>query len=195
MRLDRARLRHARRDEVVDARVGDVREVRAPGVHRAVVDEAQPAVAVLIEQRVRLERVDLATEEVRDLAAAVPRVVVFQASGVAIEQQGRRAGGADLLEDRARLPGLQVAREPLLLAVEDEAGADLEDVRALAEQPGRDRDGLLGPARHEEDLTTGAQAVSLRRLDKRTTHAPLRTPASIARAPSSVAFPSPSCSS
>ena len=54
----------------------------------AVVDEPQVLVAVLGEQRVGLERVDLVAEEqVRDLAVVAPRLVVPQPPGVVLEQQ------------------------------------------------------------------------------------------------------------
>jgi hypothetical protein len=46
----------------------------------------------------------------------------------------------------------------VLVAVEHEAGADLEDVRALPEQARRDRHALLAPAGHEHHLDVGAQA-------------------------------------
>jgi hypothetical protein len=69
---------------------------------------------------------------------------------------------------------LQVARQPVLLAVEDEARADLEDVRVLAEQ------------------RAGIATVSLRRPDMRTISTPARRHASTARAPSSDVVPSPS---
>ena len=47
-------------------------------MHRAVVDQAQVPEAVLAEQRVGLDGVDEAAEQVRDLAVGVPRVVVLQ---------------------------------------------------------------------------------------------------------------------
>ena len=62
----------------------------------AVVDEAQVLVAVLLEQLVGLERVDVAAEQMADVAVAVPRVVVLEPAGVVVEQQLRRAGVRDL---------------------------------------------------------------------------------------------------
>jgi hypothetical protein len=101
----------------------------------AVVDQAQRPVAMGAEQIVGLEGVDLPAEQVRDLAAPVPGRVVLEAAGEVLEQQVRGAGRGDLLVDRATLARQQVAGQPVLLLVEDQARADLEDVGALAEQP------------------------------------------------------------
>ena len=93
----------------------------------------------------------------RDLALDVPRLVVLEPPGVALEQQRRRAGALDLLGDR-QLARQQVARQPVLLAVQHHARAGLEDVGALAEQP-RVLEHLRAPAPgHQHDLHARAQA-------------------------------------
>jgi hypothetical protein len=125
-------------------------------VDAAVVDEPQRAVAVLGEQRVGLGGVDEPAEEVRDLAVAMPRVVVLEPALVVLEQQRGRAHRLDLVVDRAGLAGHEVARQPVLLAVEHEAGAGLEDVRRLADEPRVLHDLRLPAAGHEHDLGAGA---------------------------------------
>ena len=123
--------------------------------------EVQVGVPVLGEQAVRLEGVDQAAKEMRDLARDVPRLVVLEAAAIVLEQQRGGAGALDLLGDR-QLPRLQIAREPVLLPVEHEARAGLEDVGPAAEQA-RVLGHLGAPAaRHEHDLHVCAQA----RLDR-----------------------------
>ena len=133
-------------------------------MHAAVVDEPQRAVAALGEQGVDLAGVDEPAEEVRHLAVAVPRVVVLQPPGVVLQQQRGRAGGLDLLVDRAAVAGHEVAGQPDLLAVEHEAGAGLEDVGGLGEQARVLAHRPLAAAGHEHDLGAGAVA-GLQRAD------------------------------
>src|SRR4051795_10265168 len=91
----------------------------------------------------------------------MPRVVVLQAPRVVLEQQRRGAGGGDLVVDRdaARL---QVAGQPVLLAVEHDAGSGLVDVRRLAEQARVLGQRAAAPAAHQHELDVRAQA----RLDR-----------------------------
>ncbi len=127
-------------------------------MHPAVVDEAQAAVALAVEQVVDLAGVDEPAEEVGDLAPAMPRVVVLKASRVGLEEQLGRAGGLDLVVDRGIRLRLIVAGEPHLLAVEHEARPGFEDVGRLGEQAGVLGDGHLAPAGHEDDLDVRAMA-------------------------------------
>ena len=129
---DRRALGHPARDEVV--------AVHALAVDRAVVEQAQEVVAVLLQQRVRVARVDRAAEQVRDLAVQVPRVVVLQAPLEVVEQQLRRAAALDLLVHRAdALVGHVRIGEPLDVGAVDDRRAGLEDVarcrRAAARPP------------------------------------------------------------
>ena len=82
--------------------------------------------------------------------------------GEVLEQQPRRAGVFDLVVDRDVAGRDQVAGQPVLLAVEDDARPGLEDVRALAEQPRVLGDARASPAAHDHDLGAGPQA----RLDR-----------------------------
>src|SRR5205814_9862288 len=100
----------------------------------AVVDEAQVAEAALLEQLVRLARIDRAAHQMRDVAVAMPRVVVLEATGEVIEQQARRARLLDQVVDRLTVAWRQAASEQRLLAVDHQPGANLVDVRGLAER-------------------------------------------------------------
>ena len=80
--------------------------------------------------------VDLAAEQVRDLAVQVPRRVVLEPARVALEQQRRAPEASISVEHRLALARHEAAREPLQLAVEHEPGAGLERVGAHAEQAG-----------------------------------------------------------
>ena len=104
---DGVRLRRPARDEVVGADLVERDERRRAAMDAAVVDEAQPAEPALGEQRVGLGGVDEAAEEVRDLAVAMPGVVVLQAPRVVLEQQRGGAGGLDLVVDRAGAAGVR----------------------------------------------------------------------------------------
>ena len=86
----------------------------------AVVDQPQVVVAVRGEQPVDLRDVDQPAEQMRDLAPAVPRRVVLQATRVALEQQAGAPVALDLLVDADALPRQEGAGQPLLLAVEHE---------------------------------------------------------------------------
>ena len=154
---DRARLRGLARDQVVRARALDG-ETGRPALNRPVVDQSQVAVAVLGEQRVGLERVDLAAEQVRDVAPQVPRVVVLEAPRVGLEQQGGRARLRDQIVDRPPVDRDQAAGQQLELAVEHERRARLVDERALAEQARGALDVRPPAAGEQHDLGAGARA-------------------------------------
>ena len=83
--------------------------------------------AVFAQQRVDLVCVHQSAEEVRNVAVDVPRCVVLQPAGVALEQQRRGAHLLDLLGDRAFPVGHEPAGQPFQLTVDDEPGAGLED--------------------------------------------------------------------
>ncbi len=120
---------------------------------------------------VDLDGIHQSAEEVRDLALCVPRLVVLQAPGVALQQQRRRTGEFDLLGDR-ELAGQQLAGQPVLLPVQHEACARLEDVGALAEQT-RVLEHLRAPAPgHQDDLDACAQ-TRLNRAHAVDRHRPL----------------------
>ncbi len=92
----------------------------------AVVDQPQVVVAVLVQERARLLDVDVAAQDVRDLAALGVRRVGLEASRVALEQQVGRAGGRD------PLVGVRLG-QPVQLVADGEAAARLEDVVVEAE--------------------------------------------------------------
>jgi hypothetical protein len=134
--LDAADLRGVARKQVVRARSLDPRQRGRALGDRAVVEQPQVAEAVLGEQRIGLGRVDLAAQQVRDLAVAQERVVVLEPPGIRLQQQCRRAGVLDLLAHVAPVLGLVGAGQPVDLAVEDDAGAGLEHVAADPERAG-----------------------------------------------------------
>ena len=112
--------------------------------------------AVLDQQRVGLEGVDLvAEEEVGDLAGVAPGLVDPQPARVVVEQERRRARLLDLLVDRLAVAGLEAVGEPLELAVEHEAAARLEDVRAQAEHARVVQERGLAAAGVRDDLDLG----------------------------------------
>ena len=79
--------------------------------------------AVLGQQRVGLERVDVAAQQERHLAVAHERVEALEPAGVALEQERGRTGGLDLLAHAAPVVGPVRPRQPVQLAVEDHAAA------------------------------------------------------------------------
>ena len=125
---------------------------------RAVVEQAQVAVAVGLEQRVGLVDVDLAAEEVGEDAAVVPGGVVLEPPLEALEEQLRDAALLDLLVDGAVLVGDDVAGHQRRLAVDREGAAGLVDVGGLAHQPGGLVDLRLAAAGHDHDLDPGPVA-------------------------------------
>jgi hypothetical protein len=147
--LDGGRLRDRARDQVVGAdareRVGERARVTVGG---AVVDEPQVAVAVLGEQRLGLADVDQAAHEVRRLALLR---VGLQAPREVVGQQGERSGARD------RGVAVRVT-EPVQLAVEDEAGARLEDVVLDAEEAHVAGERRPRASRHRDDERARAVA-------------------------------------
>jgi hypothetical protein len=111
-----------------------------------------------LEQGVRLVGVDQPAEQVRELAPQVPRLVVLEPPGVALEQQRRDAGVLDLLEDGPPVARLDVAGQVDVLAVDVQPAADLVDVGGLAEQPRVLHHLRLAPPRLEHDLHARAVA-------------------------------------
>ena len=100
-----------------------------------------------------------AAEQVRDVAALGPWRVVLERALEALQEQRRAAGGLDLGVDRPVLRGgLDAVGQPLELAVDDEPAAELEDVRALAEQLRVLEDARVAAARVDHDLDPGAVA-------------------------------------
>ncbi len=99
-----------------------------------VVHEPQLAVPVLLEQPIRLAGIHVAAHEVRDLPVEVPRRVVLEPPRIGVEQKPRRARLLDQLVHRLAVDRLQAAREVRLVSVDDDAAADLVDVRGLPEQ-------------------------------------------------------------
>src|SRR4051812_28027959 len=94
----------------------------------------------------------------RELTPLVPRRVVLEPSGVALEQEARRAGLGDQLVDAAPVAGLQVAGEERLLAVDHDAAAKLERERGLAEKPCDLTCRGAPPARNRHHLGAGPVA-------------------------------------
>ena len=73
--------------------------------------------AALGQQGVGLAHVHQPSEQVRDFAPRVPRLVVLEAAAVALQQQFGSAGALDLLGDR-QLTRAQRAGEPVILTPE-----------------------------------------------------------------------------
>src|SRR5271165_1361653 len=83
--------------------------------------------------------------------------MMLEAPGIALEQHRGRTRELDLLGD-AQLAREQLAGEPVLLAVEHDACAGLEDVGALPEQARVLVELRTTAPGHEDDLDVGAHA-------------------------------------
>ena len=90
-------LRDARRQQVVEAHARQAGEGGRVVVGLAVVDQPQVVVAALVQERARLLDVDVAAQDVRDLAALGVGRVGLEAPVVALEQQVGRARRGDPL--------------------------------------------------------------------------------------------------
>src|ERR1019366_7681927 len=114
----------------------------------AVVDESQVPVTALGQQAIYRGSLDEATEQMRDLALHVPRLVGLQAPAAGLEQHRGRPRALDLLGD-AELAGHQLPGPPMLLAAEHHTGTGLEDKGALSEQACVLEHLSAAPARHQ----------------------------------------------
>ena len=120
---------------------------------------------MLGEQLVHLAQVDLAAEEMREVAVGVPGRVVLDPARERLEQQARRAGLARSARGRCVLARLEVAGQEHLLGAVDEPAAHLVDVGGLADQPRVLVHLRLAPAGLDHDLDAGPVA-GLERADR-----------------------------
>jgi hypothetical protein len=125
---------------------------------RAVVEEAEVAVAVLDEHGVCLDDVHLAAEEVRQKPVLVPGVMPLQPSREALEEEIGDAGGEHLLGRRAVLVGNPLAGQKRALAVDHHAAAGLVDVCGLTEEAGIGHHLRLAAPGHDHHLDVGSVA-------------------------------------
>src|SRR5919109_4977149 len=124
-------LGRGRGNQVIGVRLPAEIERRLAARDLAVVHETQPRVPLGGEEFAGLARVDQPAEEVRYLPVEMPGRVELEPAGVALEQQVGCARLGDLRVDRQSVARLEVAGEEGQLAVDDHAGAHLEDVRGL----------------------------------------------------------------
>ena len=143
-------------DEVVG--VGDLVKAHDGPRDRSVVQEAQVIMASLGQRRVRLGDIDLAPEQVGQLAVVVPGVVPLQASGKSLEQKIRDPGREHLLGGVAVVVRVPVAGQQGAFPVDDDPASGLVDVGRLGEQPRIGHHLRLTASRHDHDLDVGAVA-------------------------------------
>src|SRR3954465_11974710 len=128
VKSDRLRLAGSARDQVIG--VNDVDALHRPR-DCAVVEKPKIVVAFLGKQGVRRGDVDVAAEEVRELAPGVPGCVPLELAWEGGEEQIGAPRGQDLLRRRARFVIAPRACEEGALAVDDPPAPSLVDVRGL----------------------------------------------------------------